>query len=284
MQGMLGKSGSFHTKNCILYGRGKDIFIAGAHPIKDGVYFRNMMTLKRLKILAEELDVNTTILFVPQAKVLSALHEATEAGIAMAVCVTEGLPSNDVLCYKSSLVGFRRETPLLGPNCPGIILPGLFKLGVMPAQIYGTGCVGLVSRSGTLTYEIVNQLTNLGIGQSIVVGIGGDAVKGLSFIDALQFFNASLTTKIGIIVGEVGGSEEEEAASWSYSNFTKPLYGIVAGAAAPSGRQMGHAGALISSESDTVEKKVRTLCWHGIRVIRRIGMAGELIAGELAKL
>lgn len=284
VQGVLGKSGSFHTKNCLLYGRGKDIFIAGSHPIRNGLYFKNMVTLKEVRVLVKELDINVTILFVPQSKVLSALHEAVEAEVAMSICVTEGLPSSNMLCLKDFMNRSSKTTLLLGPNCPGIILPGQFKLGVMPAQIYGRGTVGLVSRSGTLTYEIVHQLNNHSIGQSVVVGIGGDMMKGLGFIDVLKFFNASLATKISIIVGEVGGSEEEEAAEWSYSNFTKPLYGFIAGTAAPEGKQMGHAGALVASESEEVDKKIRTLCLYGIKIIRRVEVVGKLISHEVKRL
>ena len=274
VQGITGGAGAFHTRQCMEYGTQ---VVAGVTPGKGGQVFDGSVPI--FDTVAEAVaatGANASMIFVPPPFAADAVMEAADAGVELAVCITEGIPVRDMLQVKTYLSV--RNTRVIGPNCPGIITPGQCKIGIMPGHIHRPGHVGVVSRSGTLTYEAVGQVTAVGLGQSTCIGIGGDPVKGTDFIDVLQLFEADPETHAVIMIGEIGGSAEEEAAAWISANMKKPVVGFIAGLTAPPGRRMGHAGAIISGGSGTGQGKVAALEANGVAVAPTPGdMASTLL-------
>lgn len=271
-QGMTGKSGSFHTKACKEYGTQ---MVAGVGPGKKGQSFEGIPLFDTVKEAKAETGGNVSVIYVPAAFAADAILEAVDADLDLVICITEGIPVLDMLKVNAAMQG--RRTRLIGPNCPGVITPGECKIGIMPGFIHKPGKVGVVSRSGTLTYEAVYQLTELGIGQSTCVGIGGDPLNGTNFIDCLKLFNDDPGTEAVVMIGEIGGSAEEEAATWIKANMKKPVVGFVAGASAPPGRRMGHAGAIISGGAGTAEAKFAAMEAAKVHVVRSPAEIGAKI-------
>jgi succinyl-CoA synthetase alpha subunit len=262
-QGMTGKSGSFHTKMCKEYGTQ---MVAGVGPGKAGQNFEGIPLFNTVADAKKETGGNVSVIYVPAPFAADAIMEAVDADLDLVICITEGIPVLDMLRVNLFMQG--KRTRLIGPNCPGVITPGEAKIGIMPGQIHKPGGpVGVVSRSGTLTYEAVFQLTQLGIGQTTCVGIGGDPLNGTNFIDVLKLFNEDPATEAVIMIGEIGGSAEEEAAAWVKANMKKPMVGFIAGSTAPPGRRMGHAGAIISGGEGTAEAKFNAMKAAGIHVV-----------------
>jgi succinyl-CoA synthetase alpha subunit len=273
VQGITGREGSFHTRQMIEYGTA---VVAGVTPGKGGQRFDGTVPIFNLVADAvAETGANTTVIYVPPAVAAGAILEAADAGISLIVCITEGVPVMDM----SRTMPFvrSRSARLIGPNCPGLITPGSSKVGIIPGNICAAGRVGLVSRSGTLTYEVVNHLTRNGIGQSTCVGIGGDPIIGTDFIDCLRAFQDDPGTDAIVMIGEIGGTDEQNAAAFVKEQVTKPVIGFVAGQTAPRGRRMGHAGAIISGSSGTAEEKLAAFEWAGIAVMRRPADVVELL-------
>jgi succinyl-CoA synthetase alpha subunit len=278
VQGITGRDGSFHARQMIAYGTQ---VVAGVTPGKGGQTFEG--TVPVFHTVADAVratGANASVIYVPPALAAGAIAEAADAGIAFIVCITEGIPVLDM----ARVMPFVRErgARLLGPNCPGLITPGAAKVGIIPGQICAPGRVGLVSRSGTLTYEVVNQLTRNGIGQSTCVGIGGDPVIGTNFIDVLRAFQDDPATDAIVMLGEIGGTDEQQAAAFVKAQVTKPVVGFIAGQTAPKGRRRGHAGAIISGSSGTVEEKIHAFEAAGIGIMRRPADVVELIRARLA--
>jgi succinyl-CoA synthetase alpha subunit len=263
-QGITGSAGAFHTRMCIEYGTN---FVGGVTPGKGGTWFEGKVPIFDTVADAVKFTAaNVSMIFVPPPFAADAIMEAADAGIALIVCITEGIPANDMVRAWRYLQG--KGSRLIGPNCPGIITPGQAKIGIMPGHIHTPGRIGVVSRSGTLTYEAVGQLTAEGLGQSTCIGIGGDPVIGTRHIDALQLFNDDPDTDAVIMIGEIGGSAEEDACAWAAKHMTKPIVGFIAGATAPPGRRMGHAGAIISGGQGGAEDKYRAMEAAGVHVVR----------------
>ncbi|SMC26205.1 succinyl-CoA synthetase (ADP-forming) alpha subunit [Desulfacinum hydrothermale DSM 13146] len=271
VQGITGREGQFHTKQCVAYGTQ---VVAGVTPGKGGQDVDGIPVFNTVEKAVKETGANCSMIFVPPPFAADAILEAVDAGVALVVAITEGIPVRDMLTVKNYLQG--SGTRLIGPNCPGIITPDQCKVGIMPGPIHKPGPVGVVSRSGTLTYEVVHQLTLQGIGQSTCVGIGGDPVNGTNFIDCLQAFQEDPETQAIVMVGEIGGSAEEEAARFVSQQVTKPVVGFVAGLTAPPGRRMGHAGAIISGSSGTAQGKIQAMKEAGITVVENLGKLGEI--------
>jgi len=262
VQGM-GRMGQFHARLSIEYGTQ---VVGGVAPGKGGQTIDGIPVFDTVESAVRATGANASVIFVPPPGAADAILEAADAGIALAACITEGIPALDMLRAKTSLKSSGAVMRLVGPNCPGVVTPGQCRIGIMPAQITRPGPVGVVSRSGTLTYEAVDQLSRLGIGQSTCVGIGGDPVIGTSFVDALALFEADPETKAVVMIGEIGGSAEEEASAWIKANMKKPVAGFIAGATAPPGRRMGHAGAIVSGGRGTAAAKIAAFKAAGIGV------------------
>ena len=260
-QGITGATGQFHTKACKEYGTQ---MVAGVTPGKGGTVFEGIPIFDSVERAVRETGADASVIYVPPPFAADAILEAADAGIPLIICITEGVPVRDMVKVKRYLEG--RSSQLLGPNCPGTITPGECKIGIMPGHIHKAGTIGVVSRSGTLTYEAVDQLTRLGMGQSTCVGIGGDPVHGFEFIDVLKMFNQDSGTSAVVMIGEIGGSAEEEAAAWIKLNMKKPVVGFIAGQTAPPGKRMGHAGAIISGGKGTAKEKIEAMKSAGIRL------------------
>jgi succinyl-CoA synthetase alpha subunit len=270
VQGITGREGQFHTLQCKSYGTR---VVAGVTPGKGGQDVEGIPVFNTVQQAVAETGANCSMIFVPPAFAADAILEATDAGVALIVAITEGIPVLDMMKVKAALRG--KVSRLIGPNCPGIITPGQCKVGIMPGPIHKAGPVGVVSRSGTLTYEVVHQLTQQGIGQTTCIGIGGDPVNGTNFIDCLSAFQDDPATKAIVMVGEIGGSAEEEAAEFITRYVKKPVVGFIAGLTAPPGRRMGHAGAIISGSSGTAQAKIEAMRRAGITVVENLGKLGE---------
>jgi succinyl-CoA synthetase alpha subunit len=278
-QGMTGKAGRFHTALCREYAHGARCFVAGVNPHKAGTTCDGLPVYGTVKEAKERTGANVSVIYVPPPFAAAAIDEAVDAELDLVVCITEGIPVHDMLRTRERMRG--RKTVLIGPNCPGLISPGEVKIGIMPAAIHKPGNIGVVSRSGTLTYETASQLVAYGLGQSTVVGIGGDPVCGLKHVDVLRLFNDDPETDAVVIVGEIGGDAEEDCARWVRANMKKPVVGFVAGVTAPPGRRMGHAGAIVSSDERTAEEKIAVLEECGIRVTHNAGEIGKLLESVL---
>ena len=274
VQGITGREGQFHTRQCVAYGTR---VVAGTTPGKGGQDMDGIPVFDTVQEAVDKQSANCSLIFVPPPFAADAILEASEAGIEMVVAITEGIPVLDMLKVKNFLAG--RATRLIGPNCPGIISPGTAKVGIMPGAIHKAGGpVGVVSRSGTLTYEVVHQLSAQGLGQTTCLGIGGDPVIGTNFIDCLQAFEDDPQTQGIVMVGEIGGDAEENAAAFVRERVSKPVIGFIAGLTAPPGRRMGHAGAIVSGKSGTAQGKIEAMQAGGIRVCRNLGELGEMCA------
>jgi len=272
VQGITGREGQFHTRQCVAYGTQ---VVAGCTPGKGGQEMDGVPVFNTVEEAVTKTGANCSMIFVPPPFAADAIMEAADAGIELIVCITEGIPVMDMMMVKNYLNG--KPCRLIGPNCPGIITPGECKIGIMPAPIHKPGGpVGVVSRSGTLTYEVVHQLTAEGMGQTTCIGIGGDPVNGTNFIDCLEAFEKDEDTKAIVMVGEIGGSAEEEAAEYIQKNVNKPVVGFIAGLTAPPGRRMGHAGAIISGSSGTGQAKVAAMKAAGIHVCENLGSLGKI--------
>jgi len=284
-QGITGKTGQFHTRMCRDYANGKACFVAGVNPKKAGEDFEGIPIFANVTEAAKATGATVSVIYVPPAGAAAAIWEAVDADLDLAICITEGIPVRDMLEVRNRMKAKEakggKKTLLLGPNCPGLITPDQIKIGIMPGHIHKAGRVGVVSRSGTLTYEAVAQLTELGIGQSSAVGIGGDPINGLKHIDIMQLFNDDPNTDAVIMIGEIGGPDEAEAARWCQANMKKPIVGFIAGVTAPAGKRMGHAGALISGGADTADAKLEVMEACGFTVTRNPSEMGKLLKALL---
>ena len=275
-QGFTGKQGTFHSEQCMSYGTN---LVGGVTPGKGGSKHLNLPVFNTVKEAVNQTKANATMIYVPPAFAADSIIEASEAGIEIIVCITEGIPTFDMLKVKT-VVSANRSI-LIGPNCPGIITPGECKIGIMPGNIHLPGKIGIVSRSGTLTYEAVNQTTKNGLGQTTCIGIGGDPIKGINFIECLEFFENDPETQGIILVGEIGGNDEEEAAEYISEKITKPVAAYIAGVTAPEGKRMGHAGAIISKSSGKAIDKIKALEKAGAIVAQTPSEMGQSIAMAL---
>ena len=284
-QGITGKTGQFHTEKCIEYANGKNCFVAGVNPKKAGEKILDVPIYGTVKEAAAETGATVSVIYVPPPGAAAAIWEAVEADLDLAICITEGIPVRDMLMLRNKMKEKEakggKKTLLLGPNCPGLITPDEIKIGIMPGHIHKKGRIGVVSRSGTLTYEAVGQLTELGLGQSSAVGIGGDPINGLKHIDVMKMFNDDPDTDAVIMIGEIGGPDEAEAARWCKDNMKKPIVGFIAGVTAPPGKRMGHAGALISGGADTADAKLAIMEECGFTVTRNPSEMAKLLKGLL---
>ena len=280
-QGITGKTGQFHTRMCREYANGKNCFVAGVNPKKAGEDFEGIPIFASVKEAKAQTGATVSVIYVPPAGAADAIWEAVEAELDLTICITEGIPVRDMLALKDRMAKSGSKTLLLGPNCPGLITPDEIKIGIMPGHIHKKGRIGVVSRSGTLTYEAVAQLTALGLGQSSAVGIGGDPINGLKHIDIMKAFNDDPETDAVIMIGEIGGPDEANAARWIKDNMRKPVVGFIAGVTAPAGKRMGHAGALISGGDDTAQAKLDIMAACGIKVTKNPSEMARLLKSIL---
>ncbi len=278
VQGITGRSGLFHTQQCRDYG---SRIVGGVTPGKGGIHIEGIPVFNTVEEAVHYTKANVSMIFVPPPAAADAILEAADAGIELAVCITEGIPVRDMVIARRVLEG--KKMRLVGPNCPGVITPGECKVGIMPGHIHKKGKIGVVSRSGTLTYEAVKQLTDVGLGQSTCVGIGGDPIIGMKFIDVLQLFNEDPATEGVFMIGEIGGGAEEDAANWIRQNMKKPVAAFIAGVTAPTGKRMGHAGAIITGGKGRAEDKIKTLQECGVAVSTSPTQMGETMLSVLGK-
>ncbi|MEP7212699.1 MAG: succinate--CoA ligase subunit alpha [Acidobacteriota bacterium] len=283
VQGITGKEGTFHTKAMVEYGT---VVVGGVTPGKGGTVHEDVPVFNTVADAVRETGANASVIYVPPAFAADAIMEAADSGIPLVVCITEGIPVADMIKVKAYLADKNAEssalrTRLIGPNCPGVISPGKCKIGIMPGHIHKEGRIGVVSRSGTLTYEAVGQLTALGLGQSTAIGIGGDPIIGTNHTDALKLFQEDPDTDAIVMIGEIGGTAEEDAAAYAKDNVTKPIVAFIAGQTAPPGRRMGHAGAIISGGKGTAAEKMKALTEAGIRVVQSPADIGQAIVEVL---
>jgi succinyl-CoA synthetase alpha subunit len=278
-QGITGKTGQFHTKMGKEYANGKNCYVAGVTPKKGGQSFEGIPIFETVKEAKEKTGATVSVIYVPPPFAAAAIDEAVDAGLELVICITEGIPVRDMIRTRYKMQ--EAKTLLVGPNCPGVITPDEIKIGIMPGHIHKRGPVGVVSRSGTLTYEAVGQLMEQGLGQSTCVGIGGDPVSGLKHLDILKMFNDDPRTEAVVMVGEIGGTNEEEAARWVKANMRKPVVGFIAGVTAPPGKRMGHAGAIVSGGKGTAAEKLEVMEACGIKVTRNPADMGKLLKSVL---
>jgi succinyl-CoA synthetase alpha subunit len=278
-QGITGKTGQFHTRGCRDYANGKNCFVAGVNPKKAGEDFEGIPIYASVKEAKAQTGATVSVIYVPPSGAAAAIDEAVDAELDLVICITEGIPVLDMMKTRYKMQG--KKTLLLGPNCPGLITPDEIKIGIMPGHIHKKGRIGVVSRSGTLTYEAVGQLTELGLGQSSAVGIGGDPINGLKHIDVMRMFNDDPETDAVIMIGEIGGPDEADAARWVKANMKKPVVGFIAGVTAPPGKRMGHAGALISGGADTADAKLAIMEECGFKITRNPAEMGKLLKSVL---
>jgi succinyl-CoA synthetase alpha subunit len=278
-QGITGKTGAFHTRLCRDYANGKNCFVAGVNPNKAGEKFEEIPIFGTVKQAKQQTGATVSVIYVPPPYAASAIDEAVDAELDLVICITEGVPVRDMIATRHRMRG--TKTLLIGPNCPGVITPDEIKIGIMPGHIHKKGRIGVVSRSGTLTYEAVGQLMEIGLGQSTCVGIGGDPVNGMKHIDVMRLFNADPDTDAVIMVGEIGGDDEETCARWIKDNMKKPVIGFIAGVTAPPGKRMGHAGAIISGGKGTANEKLIVMEECGITVTRNPADMGKLLKSVL---
>ncbi|MGH8662725.1 MAG: succinate--CoA ligase subunit alpha [Burkholderiales bacterium] len=278
-QGITGKTGQFHTSAGLKYANGNACYVAGVTPGKGGQSFEGVPIFNTVREAREKTGVNASVIYVPPPYAAAAIDEAVDAELDLVICITDGVPVRDMIRTKYRMQG--KKTLLIGPNCPGVITPDVLKIGIMPGHIHRKGPVGVVSRSGTLTYEAVGQLTAVGLGQSSCVGTGGDPINGLKHVDVLRMFNDDPQTEAVIMVGEIGGSDEENAARWVKDNMRKPVVGFIAGITAPPGKRMGHAGAIISGGKGTAQEKLAVMEECGIKVTRNPAEMGKTLKSVL---
>ncbi len=278
-QGITGKTGQFHTHACVAYAGGRNCFVAGVTPGKGGQQFEGIPIFDTVAQAKAATGATASVIYVPPPYAAAAIDEAVEAGLDLVICITEGIPVRDMVRTRYKMQG--KNTQLVGPNCPGVITPDEIKIGIMPGNIHKRGPVGVVSRSGTLTYEAVGQLMEQGLGQSSCVGIGGDPVNGLKHLDVMRLFNDDPQTEAVIMVGEIGGSDEEECARWIKANMRKPVVGFIAGITAPPGKRMGHAGAIISGGTGSAADKLAVMEECGIKITRNPAQIGQLARSVL---
>ncbi len=278
-QGITGKTGAFHTRLCRDYANGRACFVAGVNPNKAGESFEGIPIYATAAEAKKQTGATVSVIYVPPPFAAGAIDEAVDAGLDLVICITEGVPVRDMIATRYRMRG--KKTLLVGPNCPGVITPDELKIGIMPGHIHKKGRIGVVSRSGTLTYEAVGQLMELGLGQSTCVGIGGDPVNGMKHVDVMKLFNDDPETDAVIMVGEIGGDDEETCARWIKQNMKKPVIGFIAGVTAPPGKRMGHAGAIISGGKGTAQEKLAVMEECGIKVTRNPADMGRLLASVL---
>ena len=284
-QGITGKTGQVHTEKCQEYANGRNCFVAGVNPKKAGEKIFGIPIFGSVQQAKKETGATVSVIYVPPAGAAAAIWEAVEADLDLAICITEGIPVRDMLMVRNRMKEKEarggKKTLLLGPNCPGLITPDEIKIGIMPGHIHRKGRIGVVSRSGTLTYEAVAQLTEIGLGQSSAVGIGGDPINGLKHIDVMKAFNDDPETDAVIMIGEIGGPDEADAARWCKDHMKKPIVGFIAGVTAPPGKRMGHAGALISGGADTADAKLAIMEECGFKVTRNPSEMAKLLKARL---
>ena len=279
-QGITGKTGQFHTRMCLDYAVGRDCFVAGVTPGKGGESFEDIPIFDSVVEAREKTGCNVSVIYVPPKFAAAAIDEAVDAELDLVICITEGIPMHDMILTRQRMV--EKNTLLVGPNCPGVVTPDVLKIGIMPGYIHQKGTIGVVSRSGTLTYEVVDQLSKVGLGQSTCVGIGGDPINGLKHRDIMALFNEDSATEAVVMCGEIGGTDEEDCARWIEQHMTKPVVSFIAGVTAPTGKRMGHAGAIIAGGKGTAHEKIATLKAAGVHVTQNPAEIGALMKQVLS--